>query len=431
MKVTVREEPAWKRVLEIEIEPDVVSEELDRVVEEYRRRLVLPGFRKGKVPVEIARRHLGEDVEEEVLRRLLPDAIDTALRDHALKPLGDPRVSNLHFKSGEPLAFTAVVEVMPEVQVGGYEGLTLTREQQEVTEEDLQKVLDELRDRNADLEDVDRPAHKGDVVVIRYLELSALGNLPEGEEPTELSLELGSPRTPEVFNKELDGAVLGDMKRIPLTYPPDYPDDKLAGSTRNFHVTVAKVQEKVWLPLDDAFARKVLGSEDAKLDDLKSRIRLNLEAEARMHSMQHLENKLVHRLLELNPFDLPEGVVDGAVARVLEKVREENPTLGPDEEQKVREHYKDQIGRHYKVDILMDSVARQEGIEVTDEDLDKELESFAQQESQNPAQVKARLKKEGSLERLRDDLFRRRVLDRLVEKAAVTVAVVGHHPGEE
>lgn len=431
MKVTVREEPAWKRVLEIEIEPDVVNEELNRVVEEYRRRLVLPGFRKGKVPVEMAKRHLGDDVEEEVLRRLLPEAIDQALRDHDLKPLGDPRVSNLMFKSGEPLAFTATVEVMPEVKVEGYEGLTLTREQQEVTEDDLQKVLDRLRDQNADLEDVDRPAHKGDVVVIRYLELDALGNAPEDKEPTEVSLELGGAHTPEVFNTELLGVVLGDMKRIPLTYPPDYPDDKLAGGTRTFHVTVAKVQEKVWLPLDDAFARKVLGAEDVVLDDLKSRIRLNLEAEARMHSMQHLENKLVHRLLELNPFDLPEGVVDSAVARIVERVREENPNIPPDEESKVRDHYLAQVGQHYKVDILMDSVARQEGIEVTDADLDQELESFAQQENQQVAQVKAKLKKDGSLERLRDDLFRRRVLDRLVEKAQVTVAVVGHHPGEE
>ncbi len=422
MKVNVKEEPAWKRVLEIEVESAVVDRELDRVVEEYRRRLVLPGFRKGKVPAELARKHLGDDIEGEVLRRVIPDALDGALKDADLKPLGDPRISNLKFNPGQPLVFTATVEVMPQVEITGYEGLKLTRDQPDIQEEDLNRTLDHLRDQNADLEEADRPAHGGDVVVVRYRELDASGKSDPEQEPVEVSLELGSTRTPEAFNRELMGTVVGDMKEVPLDYPADYPDEKLAGSSRRFHVTVGKVQEKIWPALDDAFAKKVLGTEDATLEDLKSRIRLNHEAEARMRSMQDMESNLVNRLLELNPFELPRGVVDSTLDRIMERVEKENPNMPPDEESRVREQYRSHVERQYRMDILMESVGRQEGIEVTEEDLDKELSSYAEREGQPVEKVKARIKKEGDLERLRDDLFRRRVLDRLSEKADVTVA---------
>jgi len=422
MKVNVKEEPAWKRVLEIEVESSVVDRELDKVIEEYRRRLVLPGFRKGKVPAELARKHLGDDLEGEVLRRVIPDALDDALRDSGLKPLGDPRISNLKFTPGQPLTFTAAVEVMPQVEITGYEGLKLTREQPEIQEEDLNRTLDHLRDQNADLEEVDRPAQGGDVVVVRYRELGPSGKSDPDREPVEVSLEIGSTRTPEAFSRELMGTVVGDMKEIPLDYPPDYPDEKLAGTSRRFHVTVAKVQEKVWPALDDAFARKVLGSEDATLEDLKSRIRLNHEAEARMHSVQELESNLVNRLLELNPFDLPQGVVDSTLDRIMERARKDNPNMPPDEESRVREQYRAAVERQYRTDILMEGVGRKEGIEVTEEDLDKELAAYAEREGQPVEKVKARIRKEGDLERLRDDLFRRRVLDTLTEKADVTVA---------
>ena len=431
MKVTVKEEPAWKRSLEIEVEAERVERELDKVVEEYRRRLVLPGFRRGKVPAEIARKQMGEDLEGEVLRRLLPEAVEDALRDNDLKPIGEPRIANLKFSPGQPLTFTATVEVLPQIEVKGYEGLKLTREQPEIHEEDVNAVLDRLREQNASLEEVDRPAQGGDVVLIRYVELDPSGEPKPDAKPEEVSLEVGGEHTPDVFNEELRGVVVGDMKNVPLAYPADYPDESLAGVTRNLHVTVVKVQEKIWPPLDDAFARKVLGSEETTLEDLKSRVRLNLEAEARMHSMQALENNLVNRLLELNPFELPQGVVESSLERIMERVRKENPNLTPEDEERAREQYRAEVERHYRVDLLMDAVGRQEGIEVTDEDLDKEIEAYAEREGGKPAQIKARLKKEGSLERIRDDLFRRRILDRLVEKADVTVSKTGRREGEK
>jgi len=431
MKVNIKEEPAWRRVLEIEVEAGEVSQELDRAVNEYRKRLVLPGFRKGKVPADVARRHLGDNLEDEVLRSLVPRALEDAIRTHDLHIVGDPRVSNLQFQPGQPLSFTATVEVRPQVTVQGYEGLKLTREQPEIEAEQIDRVLDRLRDQNATLEEVDRPAQGNDVVVIRYREIDAEGKPLNEDDPVEVDLTLGHEDTPEVFNRELPGMVVGEMKRVPLTYPADYPDEDLAGRTRHFHVTVGKVQEKIWPPLDDAFAKKVLDSEDATVEDLRTRIRLNLEVEARMASHRALENHLIQRLVELNPFDLPQGLIDSTLERIAEQARREKPGLPPDEEVRIKEAYRPGVEQRYKVDILFDAVARQEGIEVTDEDLDRELASFAEREKRPVAQVKGELKREGGLDRLRDDLFRRRVIDTLVEKADVTVAGAAPPAGKE
>jgi trigger factor len=431
MKVTVKEEPAWKRVLDIEVDTDTLSREMDAVVEEYRKRLVLPGFRQGKVPSDVARKTLGGSLENEVLQRIVPRAFAEAVRESGLRPLGDPEFSNLHYHPGEPLRFSVSVEVLPVITVRGYEGMDLTREVAEIGDEDLNRVLDGLREREADLEEVDRPAHGKDVVVIRYRAIASEGGPEPAPEPQEASLEIGGPGTPEVMNRELMGAVVGDMKNIPLTFPPDHPDPERAGTTVSYHVTVAKVQEKIWPPLDDTLARKVLGNETATLDDLRARIRLNLEMEARMRSLRELEDRLLTRLLEMNPFEVPRGVVDGALQEYVEDLKKRHPDLPPQEEDGAREAARRELLSRYRLDILLEAVGRQEKIEVTDEELEGEIAAYASAESKNAAQVRARLKRDGGLDRLRNDIFRRRVVDRLVEKANVTVIQAGRTPGSE
>jgi trigger factor len=221
------------------------------------------------------------------------------------------------------------------------------------------------------------------------------------------------------------------MKNIPLTYPPDHPDQELAGKTVVFHVTVMKIQEKIWPALDDTFASKVLETEGATLEDLRTRIRLRLEVDNRLAATRDLERKLLNRLLELNPFEVPRGLVDATLERILEDARRENGDIPPDEEERVREAYRAGVERRYRTDILIEAVGSKEGIEVTEEDLDREIASFAEAEQKQPAQVKAEIKKNEGLDRLRDELFRRRVIDKLVELAEVTVVKAGPGPGEE
>lgn len=430
LKVTVREEPRWKRVLSVEVAPAAVSREEDHLVEATRKKMALPGFRKGKVPKEVARKIMAADLDGEVLQRVLPRAYTEALRRTDIDPVGDPIISDLHYHRGEPLTFTATVEVLPTVEITGYKGLKVTKEVPEVHEDMVDRTLDMIREGRATPTPVERPAAKGDLVHAKYAELDAAGE-PKPGDTAEVVLEVGGPRTPETFSEGLLGTVAGDVRDIPLSYPADYPDEALAGSTRTFRVTVGNVEEKVWPALDDTLAKEVLGQDEASVQGLRDQIRVNHEAEAQLHARRRLEGIVVSRLLELNPFELPEGMIASALDRVVHKAREDHPQLTPNDEERMREEYRPLVERRYKTDLLLESVARQEEIRVTEEDLDREIARFAEREGQPAEKIKAELRKENGLDRLARDVFTRRVMEKLMEYADVTEITVPGQPQEE
>jgi len=429
--VTLTEEPAWKRVLQISVPEAVVLREQNRIVESYRKDLRLPGFRKGKVPKDIARKMLGGGLDNELIQRLLPRILDQAIRDHDLHIIGDPQVRDLKYEPGQPMTFVATVEVMPQVEITGYKGLKVTREAPDVDEEAIQRTLDTLRERRAELEDVLRPSAPGDVLDASYVELDADDKPLAGEEPSETMVELGSQRTPEAFNEHLAGVVGGDIKIVPVSYPLDYPEPELAGKTRRFQVTVRAVKEKIWPAIDDAFAKLVMNSEDATAEKLKEQVRLNHEAEARIQARKRLGDRVLSRLVELNPFDLPQGIIEKTLDRIVKDHAERDRAMTTEDADKVRAAYRPMVEGRYKTDLILETVARQEGIEITEEDLDKQIEEFAQTENKPAAKIKAELKKTGGLTRLRDEMFQRRMLDSLIELADVTEATPKPEASEE
>jgi trigger factor len=423
IQVDVTEEPAWKRVLRITVPTEAVDAEREFLLESMRKRLNLPGFRKGKVPKEMARKMLAGDLEQEVLQRLVPRAFQDALRQSGLNPLGDPHIDDLDFGPEKPLAFTATVEVLPEIEITGYEGLKVTRDPVDIDEEAVNRTLDAIRESRANLEKADRPSQGGDVLALGVMEVDEEGKpLEEGAEPTEMDLEIGGDRTPPSFTEELLGSVVGDMKTIPLPYPEDYPDPELAGRTRQYHVTVREVKEKVWPELDDALAKEVLGKDEATVDDLTTEIRDGHGREAEHRARHELENRIVTRLLELNEFELPDSLVATTLDNIVGQARQENPNLSDEEEQQLRTEYRPMVEGRYRGDILVDTVGRQEGIAVSEEDLDAEIAKFAERDGRPVEKIKAELRKEDGLGRLRRDLFRKRVIDTLVEKADVVEA---------
>jgi len=263
---------------------------------------------------------------------------------------------------------------------------------------------------------------------VAYVELNEAGE-PVTEAPSEGPLELGGKRTPESFSQGLEGMVAAEEKVIELPFPEDYPEEALAGTSKHFRVNVVRVKEKIWPALDDAFAQAVMGKEDATADLLREQIRLNHEADAFMQAQRVLADNIIKRLLELNPFELPEGMVNSTLDRILEDARKENEEIPEDEAGKLRDTYRVMVENRYRSDILMEAVAKQEGIEVTAADLDREIEQFAGREGRPAAKIKAELKKEGGLERLERDIFQRRVTEKLIELAEVTE--IKKKPGAE
>ncbi|HEX7879066.1 MAG TPA: trigger factor, partial [Candidatus Eisenbacteria bacterium] len=277
VKVNVIEEPALKRVLEIEIPADEVDGGLREVVEEYRRNVALPGFRKGKAPLDMVRAQMADSLESEYLRKALPKAYMEALAESGLEPAAEPEIKDLQFKKGEPLKFAAHIEVWPKFELSGWQGLSMVREEQEVADADIDAELDTFRQSQATWGAVDRPAQGGDRVALDYWLLNAVGE--RGEEQQTGVIEVGGSGTPEPFNQALMGVSKGESRRVVLPAVSHTTEEGVhEHPEQTFDIVVTEVREKSLPALDDAFAKLALGSENADLESLKARVRLSLES---------------------------------------------------------------------------------------------------------------------------------------------------------
>lgn len=413
MKTSIEEVGPWKKAISITLEPGEVEREMDAMVARYRTRAVVPGFRKGKVPDQIVRTQYRDSLESDLLNHLLPEATDKAIAEHGLQVAGPPRIQDLRFRAGEPLSFVAVVEIWPTVELTVYKGLELDETVTEVDDAMVDDFLAALRERAAEVTPVLRASQPGDLVEASVVAVDVHGQrLPRSKRQVVRMEADGATLLPE-FRAISVGLEPGAERVVRIDYPADFGDQDLAGRTRHYRLHVKQILEKKLPELDDAFAGRIDGL--PSVEALRAKIRLRLEAEERLRARQRTEEALVDRLIERNPFDVPEGIVDRSLDRALQKAREENPGI---DEAEFRQAYAPLVIRLRKREILLDSIARQESIEVTEEDLDAELVKSAPA-GISPNAIRRRLEKEGELDRVRDDLRERRILDFLLEHATV------------
>lgn len=425
VKVNVIEEPALKRVLEIEIPADEVDGGLREVVEEYRRQVVLPGFRKGKAPLDMVKAQMADSLESEYLRKALPRAYMEALTESGLEPAAEPEIKDLQFKQGEPLKFSAHIEVWPKFELTGYKDLSMVREEQEVTDEDIHGEMEQFRNAQATWPAVDRPAQGGDRVALEYWVLNAAGERGEAQNGV---IEIGGDGTPEPFNQALMGASKGESRRLVLPAAAHTTEEGVhEHPEQTFDIVVTEVREKTAPPLDDAFAKEALGSDSADLEALKARIRLSLESRQMMKSRDRLEETLFDELIARNPFDLPGSIVTSALSDVIERARRDQggEEIPPEQEQQMREYYRPAVERRLRSDLIIAAAGRAFDVQILDEDVDNEIARYAGRENTTPAEVRGKLKKTGGLDRLRDDMYRHKVIEALLGQARVDVVKKG------
>ncbi len=416
MKVQVEEGALWKRTLSIEIPPDKVSSEMEAVVKEYRKRLAIPGFRKGRAPLGLVQAQLGSGLDAEFLQRVVPRAYQEAVEQTNLEPVSDPTFEDINFKRGEPLSFKATLEVKPHIEVSGYKGLGLEKIEFDVTEEDVDRALEELKKGNPELNPVDRAAKEGDLVVIDYERSGQAVPAGKSSKVERYPVVLGEHTVIEEIEKSLEGALAGDRKNVTVTFPKDDSDEKRAGTTANFQIEVKEVREKKESVLDDEFAKRV--GAPGGLEELRSRVRLELEGKAVMRSQELLETKLFDELIAANSFELPEAMIK----RMLDHfVMRQAPNSSPEDGAKLREGLRPSAELYLKRHLITEQVANQEAIGVSDEDVEAEISRIASFEKVQPDEVKSRIKDEGGLERVRDSLMERRVIDFLISQANVKV----------
>uniref|UniRef100_A0A832HZH7 Trigger factor n=1 Tax=Eiseniibacteriota bacterium TaxID=2212470 RepID=A0A832HZH7_UNCEI len=422
MKLSVRSTGPWQHALDVEIPVEDVEARFHELALKIQRRAALPGFRKGRVPLDMVRAQFAPHLEQDFVEDVVPRYASDAVAEARLEPVVPPTVRNLRLTPGAPLTFEVHVEVRPEVEVRDYRGLPLTRRPVAIDEATVDAALERLREESAVFADLSRPAQRGDVLLVDTVRLDPNGRRLGPTRQKGLRLQLGAPGMLPDLENGLLGAEEGQERTVAIDYPADYANAELAGKSYRYAVKVRKIQEKKLRDLDDNFARDVfqLGT----LDELRARVRANLEAEERVRVQRELDAAVTDELIRRNPVELPERLVTWMLARVIEEGtggRTMDDRLRADLEAR----YRPGVERSLRREVLLAAVAKQEGLEVGDADVAAEIERMIQAEPRQASRIRARYQSEDRRRALREGLLERKALDRLIELAEVREVASG------
>lgn len=418
-------EATCRRELELEIPAEEVSKATDKIAKDLMRVARVPGFRPGKAPITLIKRRFAEEIKGEVLQTLVPEKVEKAVAEQKLTPVSQPQVDKLDYNEGQAVKFRAVFEVLPEFELGNYKSLEIEMPAMDVTDEDVAKALEETRERAATFAPVEgRAVENGD-----FVQLKLMGTPEGGGDPLQADnvlCHVGAEETMEPFNTNLMGANAGDHKEFAVEYPQDYPDPKLAGKKFNYVADVLGIKTKKLPELNDDFAKDV--SDATSLDELKKKIRESLEHE-RDHRQKDLQReKIIAELIKTHEFPVPESLVEHQMDARLERVVRSLAQQGVDPRAvnvdwvTLRNRQTERAKEDVKAELIVDKIASTENIDATEEDVTHELEHAASHSNESVEAIRARLTKQGALDRMKAKLRSDKTLDWLAQNAKIRTA---------
>jgi trigger factor len=407
-------EATCRRELELEIPAETVQKAVARVAKEFARVARVPGFRPGKAPVTLIRRRFADDIKSEVLQSLVPEQIERAVTESKLVPVTQPQVDKVDFTETGPVKFRATFEVLPEFELGQYKDLEVEIDDVKIEDADVDKGIEELRERASTFVPVEgRAVADGD-----YAQLKLKGVPAGGGEPLDADSVLchvGGEETMEPFNQNLRGANTGDHKSFDVTYPSDYPDPKLQGKTYTYAVEVLGIKEKKRPDLTDEFAKDV--SDAQTLEELRTKMRENLEAARTHRQSEQTREKLLAQIVKAHEFPVPEALVEHQMDSRLERTVRSLASQGVDPRavnvdwvalrSRQKEHSIDDV----KAELLLDRIATAEKIEVDDEEVEKQIVAMAERSGESATAVRANLTRQGALDRMKSKIRSEKTLD--------------------
>jgi len=420
-----------RKNLVVEIPSTVVDAEIDKVSKDYSRAARVPGFRPGKVPAKVVRQRFRDQILHDVAHGLIPRAVDEALRERGVEPVNTPDIRDVVVEEGQPLKFTATFETVPPIDPGDYAALTLRRKPIGVDDAAVEGALSQLRERSARFEPIeDRGVETGDSLLMDLVRTAAPkpdepGGEPHTDRHDNVTVDIGAPANPPGFDEALAGLQTGESKTFDVQYPADYAIGELAGTTVQYEVEVKAIRRRVVPALDDEFAKDVGNFET--LEALRARVRSDLEREAAHEAERDVRAELLRQLAARVAFDVPSALlereidrrVDEFVRRLIEQ--DIDPMRTNVNWEEFRERQKEAAAEAVRGALVLDEVARRESIAASDQDIQAEIDRFAERTGRTPAAVRARLEKEGGLARLYAGVRRERTMDFLLARAT-TVA---------
>jgi trigger factor len=431
MKTELKEISPTLKQIDVEIDADTVRAVYDQVTDSYAKAANVPGFRPGHAPRGVLRTRFKDQIRTEVLRELIPDAVQKAIEEHKLEALGEPEL-NLENSEGldrlgqQPISFNVNVEVLPDIKLGEYKGLGVKRTTRPVKDEDVDRVVEQLRENSATLEPVeDRGAAIGDTVTANFQGIFV--NDPETEpiKADDVDVILGGEGVVQEITDNLLGTKPDDEKTFKVAYPAGFTAKGLAGKEVEYNAKVSAVRIKELPDLDDDWAQS-LSDEIETLEQLRAKIRSDLDQQVKNESDNRVRTALIRQLVETHEIELPARLVEHQTEHRLESVVRDmigqgidprNPELQWDQ---ARESIKEQASYELRSSLLLETVADSEKIEVSDQEIEDEINAIAEASKQTPDQVRAILTKQGGERSIAGRLRNRKALDILVENARVT-----------
>jgi trigger factor len=427
-KESANQESATKREIQVEIPVEDVNRQTESLIQKYQKVAHIPGFRRGHVPASIIRQRFSEEIKTDMVEALIPRFFRQEAERLSLHPVSQPRVTDLHLHDGEPLRFKAAFEVLPEIKLEGYKELRADRPEIAVSEQDVEKALTDLRERQASFNPVEgRALADGDFAQVSLdgVPKAIEGKTGEGQpvHMDEVLVEIAGGNTMPEFSENLRGANPGDERTFDVNYPEDTEDKRLAGKTFTYAVKVQAIKQKSVPELNDEFAKQL--GEFQTIEDVRKVIREQIEAE-RKHEAEHAaKEKLVGELIQRNDFEAPDSLIEQQIDIRLERGLRALAAQGLTAEQmkkmdlnRLRAGQRVQAIHDVKAALLLERVAEEENVQVSDDELNHELEALARQSKQTSEAVRARLTRDGGLDRIRTRIRNEKTLDFLYHQSA-------------
>ncbi len=419
------ESDTCKRTFEISIPIEEVQAATDRVVAEFQSKARLPGFRPGKVPKSIIRSRFESDIRQQVLEDLVPLGLRKQVAQDNLKIVGSPNISDVHFHKDEPLRFKVELEIAPEFELGEYRGLSVPYRDPVVEDEDVDRRIEDLRERQAEFVNIDpRPVEKGDHAVVSLKSIAGVEGDPIEQDET--VIEVGSEHTLAVFNESLMGQEPGAEAEVEIAYPEDYANRRLAGRTVKFQMVLRGLRKKELPEVDDEFATAAGDYKD--LTELRDDLRRQLVREREFFAQEESKHKLVEQLVDAHQFPVPEAFVEQQLRNVLEQEMREllargiDPRTADIDWNAIKLARRDQAARDVRASLVLERIAERESIETLVDEVDRELQRAAKQLREPVAAVRKRFEEDGTLQRIASRIRTDKVLNFLFEQSRKVAA---------
>lgn len=424
MKANVEEISSIKKKLSIEIPVDQVTKEVDSFYGELRKKAKIKGFRPGKVPRNILERHFKDYAKGEVIQKLIQDTYPTALSETNLHPVSPPVIDPGELENGKSFQYTAIIEIKPEIKMEGYLGLRIEGKKEGVKDEEVGERLRNLQNLHANLKTISeaRPIQTGDYVILDYEAKKDGKSLEEGK-AIDFSVEVGGGQFIPALEEKLIGLRPEEEKEIEVSLPEDYGYQKWAGKTISFHVKIKEIKEKILPPLDDEFAKDL--GDYSSLEALKAKLKEEIEKEKELLLDRQLKDQVVDQLLQANSFEVPESMVDEQAKNLVSNTKLRLAAQGlalknlSVSEEKLQEDYREMAKRQVRTFLILEKIASQEGISVTDDETEGRLKEIADRTHQKFDVVKRYYEKNGLIPELKAGVMTDKTLDFLLQKAEI------------